>query len=229
MPATMRPVIHREGLPIIAAFLVTTAVLWWLWVPLGVAGVLLSLWCIWFFRDPERQPPTQPGVILAPADGRLLAIVKASPPAELDMGDAPRTRISTFMNVFDVHVNRIPADGRITALHYRPGRFFNASFDKASVHNERMSVRMTTASGHDLAFVQIAGLVARRIRTELAVGQAVAAGARFGIIRFGSRVDVYLPDGIEPLVREGEVAVAGETILAVPGRNAADADSGDLR
>lgn len=225
----MRPVIHREGLPIIAAFLVTTAVLWWLWVPLGVAGVLLSLWCIWFFRDPERQPPTQPGVILAPADGRLLAIVKASPPAELDMGDAPRTRISTFMNVFDVHVNRIPADGRITALHYRPGRFFNASFDKASVHNERMSVRMTTASGHDLAFVQIAGLVARRIRTELAVGQAVAAGARFGIIRFGSRVDVYLPDGIEPLVREGEVAVAGETILAVPGRNAADADSGDLR
>jgi phosphatidylserine decarboxylase len=133
------------------------------------------------------------------------------------------------MNVFDVHVNRIPADGRITALHYRPGRFFNASFDKASVHNERMSVRMTTASGHDLAFVQIAGLVARRIRTELAVGQAVAAGARFGIIRFGSRVDVYLPDGIEPLVREGEVAVAGETILAVPGRNAADADSGDLR
>jgi phosphatidylserine decarboxylase len=229
MPATMRPVIHREGLPIIAAFLVTTAVLWWLWVPLGVAGVLLSLWCIWFFRDPERQPPTRPGVILAPADGRLLAIVKASPPAELDMGDAPRTRISTFMNVFDVHVNRIPADGRITALHYRPGRFFNASFDKASVHNERMSVRMTTASGHDLAFVQIAGLVARRIRTELAVGQAVAAGARFGIIRFGSRVDVYLPDGIEPLVREGEVAVAGETILAVPGRNAADADSGDLR
>jgi phosphatidylserine decarboxylase len=131
--------------------------------------------------------------------------------------------------VFDVHVNRIPADGRITALHYRPGCFFNASFDKASVHNERMSVRMTTASGHDLAFVQIAGLVARRIRTELAVGQAVAAGARFGIIRFGSRVDVYLPDGIEPLVREGEVAVAGETILAVPGRNAADADSGDLR
>lgn len=225
----MRPVIHREGLPIIAAFLVTTAVLWWLWVPLGVAGVLLSLWCIWFFRDPERQPPTQPGVILAPADGRLLAIVKASPPAELDMGDAPRTRISTFMNVFDVHVNRIPADGRITALHYRPGRFFNASFDKASVHNERMSVRMTTASGHDLAFVQIAGLVARRIRTELAVGQTVAACARFGIIRFGSRVDVYLPDGIEPLVREGEVAVAGETILAVPGRNAADADSGDLR
>jgi phosphatidylserine decarboxylase len=229
MPATMRPVIHREGLPIIAAFIVTTAVLWWLWVPLGVAGVLLSLWCIWFFRDPERHPPTRPGVILAPADGRLLAIVTASPPAELGMGDTPRTRISTFMNVFDVHVNRIPADGRITALHYRPGRFFNASFDKASIHNERMSVRMTTASGHDLAFVQIAGLVARRIRTKLAVGQAVTAGARFGMIRFGSRVDVYLPDGIEPLVREGEVAVAGETILAVPGRNAADADGGGLR
>jgi phosphatidylserine decarboxylase len=225
----MRPVIHREGLPIIAVFIVVTAILWWLWLPLGIAGTLLSLWCVWFFRDPERYPPSRPGVILAPADGRLLAIVKAPPPAELGMGDTPRTRISTFMNVFDVHVNRIPADGRITAVHYRPGRFFNASCDKASVHNECMSVRMITASGYDLAFVQIAGLVARRIRTQLAVGQTVTAGARFGLIRFGSRVDVYLPDDIEPLVGEGEVVVAGETILAVPERNAADADGGDLR
>jgi len=133
------------------------------------------------------------------------------------------------MNVFDVHVNRIPADGRITALHYRPGRFFNASFDKASIHNERMSVRMTTSNGHDLAFVQIAGLVARRIWTQLSVGQAVTAGARFGLIRFGSRVDVYLPDEIEPLVQEGEVVVAGESVLAVPGRNAADSPDGVFR
>lgn len=225
----MRPVIHREGLPIIAAFGAVTAALWWLWAPLGIAGMLLSLWCVWFFRDPERYPPSRPGVILAPADGRLLAIVKAPPPAELGMGNTPRTRISTFMNVFDVHVNRIPADGRITAVHYRPGRFFNASFDKASIHNERMSVRMTTANGHDIAFVQIAGLVARRIRTQLSVGQDVTAGARFGLIRFGSRVDVYLPEEIEPLVEEGEIAVAGETVLAEPGRNAAEVDGRGLQ
>jgi phosphatidylserine decarboxylase len=224
----MRPVIHREGLPIIAIFIVMTVALWWLWTPLGIAGALLSLWCVWFFRDPERHPPSRPGAILAPADGRLLAIVKAPPPAELGMGDTPRTRISTFMNVFDVHVNRIPADGRITEVHYRPGRFFNASFDKASIHNERMSVRMTTLNGHDLAFVQIAGLVARRIRTQLSVGQVVTAGARFGLIRFGSRVDVYLPDDIEPLVGDGEVVVAGETVLAVPGCNTGDSEDGDL-
>jgi len=218
--------IHREGLPIIAAFVAVTVVLWWLWAPLGIAGTLLTIWCVWFFRDPERHPPSRPGAILAPADGRVLPIVKAPPPAELGMGDAPRTRISTFMNVFNVHVNRIPADGRITAVHYRPGRFFNASFDKASIHNERMSVRMTAANGHDIAFVQIAGLVARRIRTQLSVGQAVTAGARFGLIRFGSRVDVYFPDDLDPLVEEGEVVVAGETILAEPGRNAGDADRG---
>lgn len=223
----MGPVIHREGLPIIALFVGAAALMWWLWLPLGIAGVILTLWCIWFFRDPERRTPEIPGAIIAPADGRVLPIVKAPPPEELGMGSAPRTRISIFMNVFNVHVNRIPADGRITAIHYRPGRFFNASFDKASIHNERMSARMTTTGGLDIAFVQIAGLVARRIRTTLAVGESVVAGARYGLIRFGSRVDVYLPDGVEPLVREGEITVAGETVLASPGSNVSAAGKGE--
>lgn len=206
--------VHREGLPIIALFVAGAALLWWLWMPLGLLGVALSVWCVWFFRDPDRYPPSDPDAILSPADGRLLPIVKAPPPEELGMGGTPRTRLSIFMNVFDVHVNRCPAAGKITALHYRPGKFLNASFDKASVHNERMSARMTTDAGFDIAFVQIAGLVARRIRTTLTVGQTVAAGERYGLIRFGSRVDVYLPDGVEPLVREGQTMVAGETVLA---------------
>jgi len=218
----MGPLVHREGLPIIAMFVAGAALLWWLWLPLGIVGVVLTIWCVWFFRDPERQTPVLPSALIAPADGRILPIVKASPPEELGMGDAPLTRISIFMNVFNVHVNRIPADGRITAIHYRPGRFFNASFDKASVHNERMSARMTTAGGLDIAFVQIAGLVARRIRTTLSVGQEVRAGARYGLIRFGSRVDVYLPDGIEPRVSEGDHTVAGETVLAMSGQNSGE-------
>ena len=143
----MRMPVHREGLPIIAAFVAATALLWWLWAPLGWLGVVLSAWCVWFFRDPERIAPTRPGILVSPADGRVLPIVKVPPPDELGMGAAPRTRVSIFMNVFNVHVNRIPADGRITAVHYRPGKFFNASFDKASIHNERLSARMTTSTG----------------------------------------------------------------------------------
>ena len=180
----MRMPVHREGLPIIAAFVAATALLWWLWAPLGWLGVVLSAWCVWFFRDPERIAPTRPGVLVSPADGRVLPIVKVPPPDELGMGAAPRTRVSIFMNVFNVHVNRIPADGRITAVHYRPGKFFNASFDKASIHNERLSARMTTSTGLDIAFVQIAGLVARRIRSTLKVGDTVTVGARYGLIRY---------------------------------------------
>jgi phosphatidylserine decarboxylase len=206
--------VHRQGLPPIAIFVAVTTLASWAWPPLVVPGVILSLWCIWFFRDPDRETPAGDGLIIAPADGRVLPIVKAPPPEELEMGAAPLTRISIFMNVFNVHVNRIPADGKITAVHYRPGKFFNASFDKASIHNERLSARMTTTAGHDIAFVQIAGLVARRIRSSLAAGDGVTAGARYGIIRFGSRVDVYLPEGLIPMVREGEITVAGETVLA---------------
>jgi phosphatidylserine decarboxylase len=213
--------IHREGLPIIGILVAGAAALWILHAPLGWAGAALAAWSAWFFRDPERRPPAIPNAILSPADGRLLPLVKAPPPPELAMGDAPRTRISIFMNIFDVHVNRIPADGTITAIHYRPGRFVNAAFDKASDENERLAARMTTADGTELAFVQIAGLVARRIRSTLAVGDRVRAGARFGIIRFGSRVDVYLPDGVAPRGRAGARMVAGETVIAVPGANTA--------
>jgi phosphatidylserine decarboxylase len=213
--------IHRQGLPAIVLFVGVTALASWAWPPLSVPGVILCLWCVWFFRDPDRRTPTGSGLIICPADGRVLPIVKAPPPEELEMGATPLTRISIFMNVFNVHVNRIPADGKVTAVHYRPGKFFNASFDKASIYNERLSARMTTAAGDDIAFVQIAGLVARRIRSDLVAGQDVTAGVRYGIIRFGSRVDVYLPDGLTPMVHEGEITVAGETVLASRGTGAA--------
>jgi len=211
----MRFSIHREGVPIIAGFIVVAAALWFVWSPLGWVGAALSLWCVWFFRDPERDPPQISGAILSPADGRALALVEAAPPEELGMGPALCPRISIFMNVFDVHVNRIPADGVILETHYRPGRFFNASFDKASEHNERLSVRMKLESGEELAFVQIAGLIARRIRSNLSPGDSVRAGDRFGLIRFGSRLDVYLPPGVEARITEGTAMAAGETVIAV--------------
>lgn len=213
--------IHREGWPIIAGFLLVTAGLWVLWSPLGAAGGALSLWCIWFFRDPEREPPKEPGAIVAPADGRLLPVTQAPPPAELGMGPAPLTRLSIFMNIFDVHVNRAPAEGKVVATHYRPGRFFNASFDKASVHNERLSALLELEGGERLAVVQIAGLIARRIRSTLDAGATVLRGERFGIIRFGSRVDVFLPPGAQVAARPGQRMRAGETVIArLAGRNA---------
>ena len=206
--------ISREGLPFIALFAGISLGLGYFAWPLGVAGAVATAWCVWFFRDPDRTPPARPGVIVSPADGRVIKVGPAPPPAELGMGQAARTRISTFMNIFDVHVNRIPADGTVTALHYRPGRFINASFDKASEHNERLAIRMTTAEGADLAVVQIAGLLARRIKCSLKPGQRVRAGERFGMIRFGSRVDLYLPTGVPALVVAGAKAVAGETVMA---------------
>jgi len=212
--------VHREGLPIVAGFVLASALLWFLWAPLGLLGGVLSAWCIWFFRDPDRVPPDISGVILSPADGRLLPITMASPPAELGMGGAPRTRISIFMNIFNIHVNRIPADGIIIDTHYQPGRFFNASFDKASEHNERLSVLMRLNSGEELAFVQIAGLVARRIHSTLGKGDTVHRGERYGLIRFGSRVDLYLPADVEVCVSEGQHMTAGETVIArLSGRN----------
>ena len=162
----------------------------------------------------ESNTPTGEKLVICPADGKLLPIVEAAPPAELGMGDAPRVRLSIFMNVFNVHVNRNPVSGQVTALSYRPGKFFNASFDKASIDNERMSVRVKADTGQELAYVQIAGLVARRIVCELNQGQSVVRGQRFGIIRFGSRVDVYLPPGCEILVTAGMKTTAGETVLA---------------
>ena len=205
--------IHREGWKFIAIFAVVTLVLFWIWAPLGWIGLILTAWCVYFFRDPDRVTPIREGLIISPADGVVSGVELAVPPKELGMGDFPRMRVSVFMNVFNVHVNRIPADGRITALAYRPGKFVNASLDKASEDNERQAVRMTTTEGKDIAFVQIAGLVARRILCELFEGQQVRAGQRFGMIRFGSRVDVYLDEGMAPLVSVGQTAVAGETVL----------------
>jgi len=206
--------IHRAGWPFIALFAAVTVILWWIATPLGLAGVLATAWCVYFFRDPDRVTPRRPGLVIAPADGVVCSVRDAVPPAEVAPHGEARTCIGTFMNVFDVHVNRIPADGTIDAVNYRPGKFVNASLDKASVDNERTAIRMTTGAGHELVFVQIAGLVARRILCHAKPGQAVTAGERFGMIRFGSRVDVYLDPAYEPLVLVGQRMIAGETVIA---------------
>ncbi|MCR6632691.1 MAG: phosphatidylserine decarboxylase [Magnetospirillum sp.] len=206
--------IHREGWPFIALFAVASGLLGLLWGPLGWLGLVLTAWCVYFFRNPERVTPVRPGLVISPADGVVCLVGHAVPPEELGMGSEPRMRISVFMSVFDVHVNRTPIDGTIAKVAYKPGKFLNASLDKASEDNERMAIRMQTAEGAEFAFVQIAGLVARRIKCDLNEGQQVRAGERFGLIRFGSRVDVYLPDGVEPLVACGQRCIAGETVLA---------------
>ena len=206
--------IHRDGWPFIGIFAVVALVLGVVSAPLGWIGAVLTAWCAYFFRDPPRVTPTRDGLFVSPADGRVAMVVAASPPPELGMGEGPRPRISIFLDVFDVHVNRVPVDGTVAELAYRRGKFVNASLDKASEDNERQAVRLRLADGRDIAFVQIAGLVARRIRCDLAVGQTVRAGERFGLIRFGSRLDLYLPEGVSPLVAVGQTAVAGETVIA---------------
>ncbi len=209
--------IHKEGYPFIALFAGVNLLAFLLAPWLGWLLAPITIWCVAFFRDPERSTPDGAGLIICPADGKLLPIIEAVPPAELDMGEAPRQRLSIFMNVFNVHVNRNPVSGTVIAKSYRPGKFFNASFDKASIHNERMSIRLRPEGDNvarDLAVVQIAGLVARRIVCDLTQGQSVQRGARFGIIRFGSRVDIYLPPGTEILVTSGITTIAGETVLA---------------
>jgi phosphatidylserine decarboxylase len=206
--------IHRDGWPFVGAFAVATAILAVLWPPLGWIGAILTGWCAYFFRDPPRVTPTREGLVVSPADGIVQMIQPAVPPPELGLEPRPLTRISVFMNIFNVHVNRSPVDGRVINLAYRPGKFFNASLDKASEHNERQAIRLSLADGRDLAVVQIAGLMARRIRCDLKPEQTVRAGMRFGLIRFGSRVDVYLPEGVAPLVVEGQTTIAGETVIA---------------
>ncbi|TAN56193.1 MAG: phosphatidylserine decarboxylase [Rhodospirillales bacterium] len=206
--------IHPEGWPFITIFAVGTLVLHWLWAPLGWVGAVATLWCVYFFRNPDRVTPTREGLVISPADGFVQLVDEAKPPAELGMGDGLRPRVCVFMSVFDVHVNRIPLSGEVAVKFYRPGLFLNASLDKASDDNERMAVKLALDDGRDLAFVQIAGLVARRIVCPLSEGQKVRTGERFGLIRFGSRVDVYLPQGVTPLVAVGQRAIAGETVLA---------------
>lgn len=208
------PPLHPEGPKFLGIFALGTLILFWLWSPAGWFGVVATLWCAYFFRDPQRFTPAREGLVVAPADGIVQAIQPASPPAEIGLGDGARMRISIFMNVFNVHVNRSPIDGEVVGLQHRPGAFLNAALDKASDDNERQSIHMRDQEGRDFIVVQIAGLVARRIRCDLAVGRQLRAGERFGIIRFGSRVDVYLPDGVVPLVAVGQTMIGGETVLA---------------
>ncbi len=215
----MKLPVHHEGLPFIATAMALQAVALLFLGPYGWLFLPILIWVIAFFRDPERQAPTEPGLIISPADGKMLPIIQAPPPEELGLGPSPRTRLSIFMNVFNVHVNRSPITGTVVALSYRPGKFFNASFDKASIHNERMSIRIRPEGSNDpsrdLVVVQIAGLVARRIVCHLQEGQQVHRGERFGIIRFGSRLDVYLQEGTEAQARPNDITKAGQTILAL--------------
>lgn len=205
---------HPEGIRFVAIFAAITVVLFLLSDLLGWIGVGLTIWCYYFFRDPERVPPTKKGLIVSPADGIVSLIEKAVPPEELGMPDAPLTRVSVFMSVFNCHVNRTPIEGEVTAVAYRPGKFFNASLDKASADNERNGLRLRMENGQDLAVVQIAGLVARRIVCFVKPGDKMRTAERFGLIRFGSRLDVYLPEGVDPLVSVGQTMIAGETVLA---------------
>ena len=206
--------LHRAGWPFVAAFFVATVILGFLWAPLFWLGLVATAWCCYFFRDPPRMVPVRDGLVLAPADGRVQWVGPAKPPAEMDLGEEPLTRISIFLDVFDVHINRIPISGTVSRLEYHPGKFLNAALDKASEDNERQSVVIDMMDGRRMGVVQIAGLVARRIVCDLQDGQAVRAGERFGLIRFGSRTDLFLPDGVAPLVAVGQRAVGGETVLA---------------
>ncbi len=206
--------IHRAGWPFVAIFLVVSLALGYAAEPLFWLGLVATAWCVYFFRDPPRQTPQRAGLVVAPADGRIQWVGPATPPAELGLGDGQLTRISIFLNIFDVHINRIPVDGTVTKLEYHPGKFLNAALDKASEDNERQSALIETADGQRLGVVQIAGLVARRIVCDLKDGQEVLAGERFGLIRFGSRTDLFLPDGVAPLVAVGQRAVGGETVFA---------------
>jgi phosphatidylserine decarboxylase len=205
--------IHREGLPFVGAFAVASLILFWLWSPLGWLAAIATLWCAYFFRDPERVTPVRDGIVVAPADGRVSRVVNAVPAQELGLGERPLPRVSIFMSVFDCHVNRSPVTGKIERIVYRPGSFVNADLDKASEDNERNSFLIATDRGR-IGMVQIAGLVARRIVCFVRQGASVGVGERIGLIRFGSRVDVYLPEGVRPLVAEGQTAIAGETVIA---------------
>ncbi|TMV13231.1 phosphatidylserine decarboxylase [Arenibacterium halophilum] len=205
---------HPEGIKFVAIFAAIALVLFWLWEPLGWLGFGLTVWCYYFFRDPKRSVPDREGLIVSPADGVVSLIEPAAPPPELGMGDAPLTRVSVFMSVFNCHVNRAPIAGQVDKMVYRPGKFLNASLDKASEDNERNSLALLLPDGRRIAVVQIAGLVARRIVPFVEEGQSLRTGERFGLIRFGSRLDVYLPEGVSPLVALGQTMVAGESIIA---------------
>jgi phosphatidylserine decarboxylase len=211
--------IHRAGWPFIAGALLVSVLLALVAEPLFWLGLVVTAWMVYFFRDPPRVTPQGERLVVSPADGIVQAIAQRRPPPELGLGEAPRTCISVFLNVFDVHVNRTPVGGRVARLAYHQGKFLNAFDDKASELNERQSLRIETPQGEAFGLVQIAGLIARRIVREVAEGDVLHAGQRIGMIRFGSRCDVYLPDGYAPLVAVGQTALAGETVFADGGRN----------
>ena len=211
--------LHPAGRPFVLGFAGITCLLAFIDSTVFFIGLVLTAWCFYFFRDPTRITPTRPGVLVSPADGKVVSIQSVIPDPEFCLGDSPRTRISIFLNIFDVHVNRIPAEGTIIARRYRPGKFFNASLDKASVDNERMALTIKLTGDHPhtgktICVVQIAGLIARRILCDAQEQQQVKTGAHFGIIRFGSRAEVYLPEGVSPLVSIGQYMIGGETVLA---------------
>jgi len=218
---TMLVPIRREGFPFIAVLAFLTVFFGWFWAPIFWIGLILTAWCIYFFRDPSRVTPLDTNLVVSPADGRISAVTVGMAPRELDIGDQTRRRISVFMSVFDCHVNRAPLAGRIARIVYRPGKFVNADLDKASEDNERNGLVIDSAHG-PIAVVQIAGLVARRIVCFTEADKEIAAGERIGLIRFGSRVDVYLPLAANVLVSEGQTAIAGETVLARFGEDAAE-------
>jgi phosphatidylserine decarboxylase len=205
--------IHREGYPFIGMFALASLFLFWIWAPLGWIGTVLTIWCALFFRDPVRVTPVREGLVVSPADGRVSQIINAVPPAELNLGERPMPRVSIFMSVFDCHINRSPVTGRIERVVYKAGTFINADLDKASEDNERNSFIIATNTTR-IGVVQIAGLLARRIVCFTREGATVGAGERIGMIRFGSRVDVYLPESARPLVAEGQTAIGGETLIA---------------
>jgi phosphatidylserine decarboxylase len=205
---------HREGIKFVLLFALITIGLFFISDWLGWAGVGLTIWCYYFFRDPQRTTPTRDGLLVSPADGIISLIEKAVPPEELGMSTDALTRVSVFMNVFNCHVNRAPIAGDVVSIAYRAGKYFNASLDKASSDNERNSLALKIADGRQIAVVQIAGLVARRIVCFVKTSQVMRTGERFGLIRFGSRIDVYLPEGVHPLVSVGQSMVAGETVIA---------------
>ncbi|QND50034.1 phosphatidylserine decarboxylase [Rhizobium lusitanum] len=205
--------VHKEGYPFVAGFFVASLVLGWVFKPLFWIGLILTLWCAYFFRDPERMTAQDDDLAISPADGKVSGVQMVTPPAELNLGIEPMLRVSIFMNVFDCHVNRSPMRGRITNIAYRQGSFLNAELDKASEQNERNGLTIETKHG-EIGVVQIAGLVARRILCFVNVNEPLDAGERIGLIRFGSRLDVFLPAGAEPRVAVGQRAIAGETVIA---------------
>jgi len=206
--------IHPDGWKFVAIAAAVTIVLFLLWHPAGWVALILTLWIAYFFRDPWRVTPVRPGLAVAPADGAVVAVDRAPPPAELEMGAEPMLRIGIFLSILDVHVNRMPVAGRVVKRVHRAGKFLNAGGAKAGEDNERMALRIAAKDGGDIAVVQIAGLIARRILCDVDAGQDVIAGQRFGLIRFGSRTDVYLPPVWTPLAIVGQRAVGGETVIA---------------